>query len=61
MQERDRQQEATARSDAERAYLLASGLPANFDAWYVFECQRLVTERIANQRRLAELSYRSSF
>jgi hypothetical protein len=59
--ERERQKEAAQREDAERRYLNAGGLPADFDAWYVTECQRMVTERIADQRRRAELSYRSSF
>lgn len=59
--ERDRQKEQAQRDDAERSYLLAGGLPADFDAWYVVERQRLVSEKIANQRRSAELSMHRSF
>jgi hypothetical protein len=58
---RDAQKEAAAREDAQRRYLSAGGLPADFDAWYVVERARLVTEKIASERRRAELSYRSSF
>src|SRR5437867_1190762 len=57
--ERQRQQEATARDDAQRQYLSAGGLPGDFDSWYVVERQRMVTEKIASERRRAELSYRS--
>lgn len=59
--ERARLKEQAQREDAERRYLLAGGLPADFDAWYVVERQRLISEKIANQRRSAELSMRSSF
>jgi rubrerythrin len=60
-QARAAQKEADAREDAQRAYLSAGGLPADFDSWYVVERARLVTEKIASERRRAELSYRSSF
>jgi hypothetical protein len=61
MQAREAKKEADAREDAERRYLLAGGLIADFDAWYVAERQRLVTEKMANERRRAEMSYRQTF
>jgi hypothetical protein len=61
LQEREAKKEADAREDAQRSYLSAGGQPADFDAWYAAERQRLVNERIASERRRAEASYRGSF
>jgi hypothetical protein len=49
IQAREAQQEARQREDAERRYLAAGGLPADFDSWYVVERQRLVSEKIAQR------------
>jgi 6-phosphogluconate dehydrogenase len=59
--ERARQQEQSQRDDAQRAYLCAGGQPADFDAWYVGERARQVTEKLANQRAAALRSYAQSF
>jgi hypothetical protein len=60
-QAREAQKEAQQREDAQRRYLAAGGLVADFESWYVVERQRLVSERIANQQAAAQHIYAKSF